>query len=242
MISQRNSGRLMDLLRHAYRATHDADAQLAVVDDTAAVVLQFIRLRLTPAEQVAEQFEQVLQQRTVVSGLVRRTACPPDELRRLRRLSTARRQELYDALMAAAGYQWRHGGWQPDVEGHGEAVEAFVYDAVTEQAVRHRGIGTHALAVYELYNLVRPSELGRRWPLTADDRHRDLLERAQHFVCGFILILPGWRTPFLHLWEKEPTLRWETWQQMASVVQQRFPFLVVQHDGQPIPFRRPRSP
>lgn len=241
MLSPRNTGRLMDLLRHAYRATHNADDQLAIVDDDAKALLQFIRLRLTPAEFLAEQFEGVLQQQTIVTASDRRTVGTSVELRRLRRLSPAQRQRLYDALMTAAGYQWRHGAWQPDVEGHGEAVEAFVYDTVTRLTVRHHGIGTHALAVYRLYDLVRPAELGRRWPLAADERQRDVLERAQHFVCGFLLTLPGWRTPFLHLWEKEPTLSWERWRQMTRIVQRQFPFLVVQHDGQPVTFRHPRS-
>lgn len=238
MSDSRNRQRLADILRRAYRTTHDEELALAAIPDDTAVLLQYLRIGITPAEHVAEQYELTVRQS--VTNVVHSAASFPEELRRFRRLSPARRQKLHDDLMAAEGYAWHNGQWVPDPEGHGNEVEVFIHDDRTGQNLTRSGIGTHALAVYALYDLVRPAELGSRWPLSPSERRLDMMTRAEAFVCGFLLTVPGWQTPFLHLWEKEPTLSLAKWTAMARRVQQQHRILVAFHDGRHVPSRSTR--
>lgn len=227
-------GRLADQLRRAYRATHDEETALSAVDDHLAVILQYLRIGITPAVHLSAQFEAHLQ--LTSTNLVTESSTFTAELRRLRRHRLRRRVQLYDQLMAAEGNVWRDGDWHPDPDGYGD-IEAFVYDDRTGQYLIRSGIGTHHLAVYALYDQLRPAELGKRWPLPPVERTRDMLERMQGYVAGFIVRLPEWQTPFLHLWAKEPGLSAERWYANARRVQRLRSFLVVLPNGAAIPTR-----
>lgn len=232
MSKHHSIGRLADMLRHAYRSTHSEDDLLAVPDDETSAVLQFLRLRVIPSQFIAEEFDRVLQRSDDHLPLLSSTYAR--DLYRFLRLSATERALLFHKLMAAEGYVCRDGRWYAPSEGFGDA-EVFVYDGLTGRHLTRSGIGAHALAMHALYDLVRPAELGRRWPLPKEERMRDLCQRMLEAIAGFIIRLPGWHTPFLHLWVKEPDVPPCDWLVKVRKVQQLKLFLVAQHDGDPIP-------
>lgn len=226
-------GRLADQLVTAYRTTHDEEAALAGVTDDQAVVLQAIRMRITPALFLSSQFEATLQTTVPIDQYY--PACSVRELRRLRRLSASQLEQLYEQLMQAEGYVWTDGQWVAHPEGHGE-LAAYVFDPLTGQAMTRSGIGVHHLIVHSLYDQIRPREIGHRFTtMTRPERIRDFTTRMVGCVAGFIVRLPGWTAPFLHLWDKEPELPWAEWRGNVRLVESQRLFLIVQHSGQPLP-------
>lgn len=232
MDNRQQRDRLAELLRRAYWATHAEPEMLGVPDHHQVTILQHLRLRIIPSEQIADNFEAHLQHSSTAFGTPQRHYL--SDLRRFRKLRRRERNMLHRQMMEAEGYIYRHGGWESAVEGMGE-IEAFVFDSVTGQYLVRSGIGVHHLAVIALYDQIRPAELGKRWPLTPVERRRDLIVRMEYMIAGFILYLPGWSTPFLHLWAKEPNVPLEQWRENARRVQQLKLFLVAEHDGQPVP-------
>lgn len=232
MENRQQRERLAELLRRAYWATHAESDLLGVPDHQQAAILQHLRLRIIPAEHVAENFESHLQRSSTLFSAPQRYF--ENDLRRFRRLTDAQREELQQLMMEAEGYVQHNGRWESNVEGMGE-IEAFVFDDVTGRHIVRSGIGVHFLAVVALYESIRPKELGKRWPLAPAERQRDLALRMERMIAGFILYLPGWSTPFLHLWEKEPNVPLELWRENARRVQRLKLFLVAEHDGRPVP-------
>lgn len=231
MFDRQYAERLADMLRRAYWATHNEQELLGVPDDDQSVVLQHLRLRILPAYHLAENFEAHLQ-RSLEIGPTDVPVYHQDQLR-LQRLSRVQRARLFKQLLASEGQQWRGGRWVANTEGWGE-IEVFVYDSRTGKYIIRSGIGTHFAAVMTLYDIVRPNELGHHWPLPPADRKRDALTRMESGIIGFIVRLAGWRTPFLHPWEKEPGLSVELWHENIRQVCGLQLFLVVHHSGEPV--------
>ncbi len=222
MSDHQDVGRLVDMLHRAYQATHDEEVLLGVPHHEQSAILQHLRLRVIPVQHVAENFEHHLQR----DGHIAPTETPVyiREVQKLHRLSEQRRRALLKQLMAAEGV---------NVEGHGD-IEAFVYDYRSGEYIIRSGIGQHALATITLYEKVRSAELGHRWPLDLSIRHQDMTDRMHGYVAGFIVRLPGWQTPFLHVWFKEPDVPAELWHNNLRQVQDLRIFLVVQDDGTPV--------
>lgn len=235
MSDQRYSGRLADMLRCAYLATHDENVQLGCPDHEQMAVLQLLRINIVPAEHVSENFEFHLQRTIAAPGVPAVNHYRP-ELRRFRRFTANQRAALFEELMIAEGHIWDEGRWSANPEGFGE-LDAFAYDHLTGGQIIRSGIGVHYQVLKHLYEQVRPLELGARWPLDPGELRRDMLKRMEEMIAGFIITLPNWRTPFLHLWEKEPGVTLDHWLISARTIQQQQLFLVAQRGGDPIPFR-----
>ncbi len=221
-------GRLADMLLHAYRYTHPDDDLLGVANDQDAIILQHLRLRTMPATFVAENFESFFQSsRSVDQAPTNRYR---QTWRRFQSLSTAELRRLQARLLKAEGYVFRRSGWVVDPEGFGD-MEAFAFDPTTGRSVARRGIGSHFLTIQELYRLIRPHELGERWPLDRLEHHDDLVLRMTNVVAGFIVHLPGWPVPFLHLWEKELGVTTKQRQKNVRCLQAQKKFLILEANG-----------